>query len=1190
MATNTSALKTFAQQTRLKLLSLIKTKMEFILTQDTAELRGYETQIANLKTQIQAKGKDIVVEEVAYTWFNRVMALRYMDANDYSTPKVVTPAMGQMRPEILQEAMSGSVDENLRISPEDLNLPEAKLYRKLLVATCNHLGSSMPFLFEHISDYTELLLPEDLLSEQSFVSDIRKGMTDEDCQNVEIMGWLYQFYITDRKADAEIKKTKKGGLKSDEQAAATQLFTPHWVVRYMVENSLGRTWMTLHPDSRLKEEMPYYIPTPEGQSDTIPEDIRSASDIKFIDPCMGSGHVLVYAFDLFCKMYEEEGYQTREIPSLILTNNIYGIDIDPRCKQLAAFALTMKARAYHSRYLRRAVMPNTIALEAIEHDVIASTGAWSNKSMMWQFENVDTIGSLLQIDPKECSKIQVESGLFGSRQQVLKTQAEYLSQKYHCVVTNPPYLGKGFCESLSAFLKNYYPDGKADTMVAFMERCVSFCSDKGKVAMINLPSWMFLSSFENLRTKLIKTCHIDSLLHMGRGIFGVDWGSVAFVYSPNGSKGEGQYFRLHQRNFQHIYFQHIGQLFLKVKNNGTFKYDFTTYRDEDVSSIETFDFKYSEEGLQLYFKADQSNFEKIPGCPIGYWVSSGILESFNGPKIKDIGISDGQNITGDNNKYMRMFWEVDENKLGKNRKWVPMAKGGDFRKWSGNIIDVVNWSLEAREEYRSNPVGRIQRENLWYRDGITWNLVSSTGTGFRYLPNNVLFNKAAPTILLNKDSIKSMPYALGFLNTKVVDSLLKLMNPTINTNIAEVFELPLRQENTENISELVKTNIAISNTDWDAHETSCDFKWNPLLERMNDCGQNVADLDMLDEEERVEILASIHVPTNAHLLTDVVEAYKHHWEKKFKQLHANEEELNRQFIEIYGLQDELTPDIPLDEVTILQKGEIDIVDGEIVWNEGIIIKQLISYLVGCFMGRYSIDKPGLIIASQNQDLSALDVKVEGIDNGAQGRIEIDDDGVVPILAGEYFPDDMTLRIEQAIKLIFGEEHFQANLRYIDEKLGKPLREYLFKDFFNDHIDGKMYQKRPIYWLFSSKMGDKRKKGYFKALVYMHRMESDTLSKLHADYVVPYIDKIEQQHIEAEDLSLRDDISQAARNKARKSAEEYADQIRELKDFEQVLVQMASQRLSIDLDDGVRVNYPKFYPLVEPIKGLDKSDE
>ena len=1197
MATNTSSLKTFAQQTRLKLLSLIKTKLEFILTQDTAELRGYETQIANLKTQIQAKGKDIVVEEVAYTWFNRVMALRYMDANDYSTPKVVTPAIGQMRPEILQEAMSGSVDENLRISPEDLNLPEAKLYRKLLVATCNHLGASMPFLFEHISDYTELLLPEDLLSEQSFVSDIRKGMTDEDCQNVEIMGWLYQFYITDRKADAEVKKTKKGGLKSDEQAAATQLFTPHWVVRYMVENSLGRTWMTLHPDSRLKEEMPYYIPTPEGQTDTIPEDIHSASDIKFIDPCMGSGHVLVYAFDLFCKMYEEEGYQTREIPSLILTNNIYGIDIDPRCKQLAAFALTMKARAYNSRYLRRAVIPNTIALEAIEHDVIASTGAWSSKSTIWQFENVDTIGSLLHVDPKECAQIQVESGLFGTRQQLLKTQAEYLSQKYHCVVTNPPYLGKGFCESLSTFLKNHYPDGKADTMVAFMERCVTFCSDKGKVAMINLPSWMFLSSFENLRTKLIKTCHIDSLLHMGRGIFGVDWGSVAFVYSPNGSKGDGQYFRLHQRNFQHIYFQHIGQLFLKVKNDGAFKYDFTTYRDEDVSSIETFDFKYSEDGLQLYFKANQDDFLKIPGCLIGYSVSEKVRETFT----RNLPLSAVANPcvglqTADNGRFLRSWFEVNIERIGfgqKNaasaaesgRKWFPYNKGGAFRKWYGNQEYIVNWENDGTE-IRNFKGSVVRNPTTYFKNSISWSKISAGSIAFRSYPYGFIYDVAG-TSLFPFDEAK-YNYYIGVVNSNTIRHILKIMSPTLNFEVGQIATLPIANNNSTSISDCVSDCIATSKLDWDAHETSWDFQCNPLLERMNDCGQNVADLDMLDEEDRAEILANIHVPTNAHLLTDVVEAYIHHWEKKFKQLHRNEEELNRQFIEIYGLQDELTPDVPLDEVTILQKGEIDIVDGEIVWNEGVVIKQLISYLVGCFMGRYSIDKPGLIIASQNQDLTTLGVKVEGIDNGATGRIEIDDDGVVPILAGEYFPDDMTVRIEQAIKLIFSEEHFQTNLRYIDEKLGKPLREYLFKDFFNDHIDGKMYQKRPIYWMFSSKMGDKRKKGYFKALVYMHRMESDTLSKLHADYVVPYIDKIEQQHIEAEDLSLRDDISQAARNKARKSAEEYADQIRELKDFEQVLVQMASQRLSIDLDDGVRVNYPKFYPLVEPIKGLDKE--
>ncbi len=1195
MATNTAALKTFAQQTRIKLLSLVRTKLDFVLTQDTAELRGYEKQIANLKDQIQAKGKDIVVEEVAYTWFNRVMALRYMDANGYTTPMVVTPTAGQMRPEVLQEAMSGSVDENLCITSENLNLPETKLYRKLLVATCNQLGISMPFLFKRISNYTELLLPDDLLSEQSFVSDIRRGMTDEDCQNVEVMGWLYQFYITDRKADAEDKKTKRGGLKSDEQAAATQLFTPHWVVRYMVENSLGRIWMTLHPDSQLIENMPYYIPTPAEQTDTIPEDIHSASDIKFIDPCMGSGHILVYAFDLFCKMYEEEGYQTREIPALILTNNIYGIDIDPRCQQLASLALTMKARAYHSRYLRKPVMPNAIALQTIDRDTIASTGAWSRQSTMWQFENVDTIGSLLQIDPKECANIQVESGFFGERQQLLKTQAEYLSQKYHCVVTNPPYLGKGLCESLAAFLKNYYPDGKADTMVAFMERCLSFCSNKGKVSMINLPSWMFLSSFENLRTKLIKTCHIDSLLHMGRGIFGVDWGSVAFVYSPNGSEGEGQYFRLHQRNFQHIYFQHIGQLFLKVKNDSSFKYDFNTYRDDDVSSIETFDFKHSEDGLQLFFKADQSNFEKIPGSPIGYWVSENIRETFTRNLSLSAVCKPTQGLaTADNDRFLRSWFEVNIDRIGfghKNaasaakseKKWFPCNKGGGQRRWYGNQSEVIDWENNGFR-IKNFPGAVIRNEDTYYRKTIGWNMISSGGESFRYYPDGFILNNASCAY-----PCEDILGALGLLNSKYTSLIAKIINPTINLSNGVVAKFPYMVVDSIDYKDLVQQNISISKFDWDAHETSWDFQRNELLSIDEETYfKNLHWIGEKSFRETGKYKLIDAAATQLESLNWRVEQYKLKWERMFYQLHDNEEELNRQFIEIYGLQDELTPDVPFNEVTILQKGEIDIVDGEIVWNEGIIIKQLISYLVGCFMGRYSIDKPGLIIASQHQDLTTLGVKVEGIENGAEGRLEIDDDGIVPILAGEYFSDDMTVRIEQAIKTIFGEKHFHENLNFINEKLGKPLREYLFKDFYSDHIDGKMYQKRPIYWMFSSKVGDRRKKGYFKALVYMHRIESDTLSKLHADYVVPYIAKIEQQHLEAEDLSMRDDLSQAQRNRARKSAEEYADQIRELKDFEQVLVQMASQRLSIDLDDGVRINYPKFYPLVEPIKGLDQE--
>lgn len=526
MATNTAALKTFAQETRKKLISLISTKMDFILTQDTAELRGFESQIAKLKSAIASKGKEIVVEEVAYTWFNRVMALRYMDANGYTDLKVVTPGLGQMRPEILQEAMAGNIDEDLHVKVDD-NPKEAVLYRRLLVAVCNQYGTSMSFLFEHICDYTEMLLPDDLLSDQSFVTDIRNGMSDEDCRNVEIMGWLYQFYITERKDDAEKKKSKKGGLRSDEQAAATQLFTPHWVVRYMVENSLGRIWMTLHPESRLIDDMPYYIPTSEGKNDTIPEDIHSVQDIRFIDPCMGSGHVLVYAFDLFCKMYEEEGYQSREIPALILQNNIFGLDIDRRCYQLASFALTMKGRAYHSRYLRKIALPHVIALQPINHDTIDACGSWDSKSLIWKFENIDTIGSLLKVTPKECSAIRVEStSLFGYEQQILKTQSEYLSRKYHVVVTNPPYLGKGFGEELKNYLVNEYPNSKSDTMATFMERCIEFCETNGKMSMINMQSWMFLSSYEKLRKVFLAKYSIDSLLHLGPHAFDEIGGEV----------------------------------------------------------------------------------------------------------------------------------------------------------------------------------------------------------------------------------------------------------------------------------------------------------------------------------------------------------------------------------------------------------------------------------------------------------------------------------------------------------------------------------------------------------------------------------------------------------------------------------------------------------------------------------------
>lgn len=1160
MATNTAALKTFAQQTRIKLRSLIATKMEYILTQDTAELRGFESQIQKLKNEITAKRRDLVVEEVAYTWFNRVMALRFMDANEYTSPRVVTPGAGQMRPEILQDAMAGSVDEDLHLRPEDLSLPEAKLYRKLLVASCNAYGESMPFLFEHISDYTELLLPDDLLSEQSFVTDIRRGMTDEDCQNVEVMGWLYQFYITDRKADAETKKSKKGGLKSDEQAAATQLFTPHWVVRYMVENSLGRIWMTLHPESRLVDEMPYYIPTPEGQTDTIPEDIHSVKDIRLLDPCVGSGHIAVYAFDLFTKMYEEEGYQTREIPAEILTHNIYGIDIDRRCYQLACFALTMKARAYHSRYLRRPVQPNVIALQTIDHDTIASTGAWGSKSTMWQMEHVDTIGSLLQIAPEECAKIQVEDGLFGERQRVLKTQAEYLSEKYHCVVTNPPYLGKGMGDAMRTYIKKAYPDSWKDTMAAFMERCLKLCYKNGKMAIINQQSWMFISSYEDLRKSLVDNYHIDSLLQLGTHTFDEIGGEIVrnatFVFANHKPFASGIYFDLSDGGNS----AEKEQLFLNRKN---------CYKD-----------------------ISQNKFKLIPGYPIAFWVNDSIIDLFKSSPITKYSTPRKGNSTSDNARFLRFWTEVNHAKVALNykcvdqllkdgKRWVPYNKGGGSRKWYGYNENLVDWKDNAKE-IREIPTSVVTNEKYYMQPGLTWSTITTKSFGVRYFNNGFIFDNGGCCLF---DLNESRNYLAGLLNSKVLPYIMSSISQTQNFQSGEIAKMPVVYQSNDTIEIKTYNCFELSKQDWDAHETSWDFQTNELL-TINETSC-IGILNDYASATGICIDPAAPAPESLEWRMDL---YKMKWTAKFLQLHKNEEELNRQFIDIYGLQDELTPDVPLDEITILQKGEIDIKDGEIVWNDAIIMKQLISYLVGCFMGRYSVDRPGLIIASQHQDLNALGLRVEGIDNGAEGRLLIDDDGIVPILEGEYFSDDMTVRIEGAIKTLFGEANFQQNLKYLEQTLGKSLRDYLFKDFFADHIDGKMYQKRPIYWLFSSKMGDKKKKGYFKALVYMHRIESDTLSKLHADYVAPYIDKIEQQKQEAEDQAVRDDLSQAQRNKATKQAAEYAAALREVREFATILAQMSTQRLTIDLDDGVRVNYPKYYPLVEPIKGLDKTEE
>ena len=1177
---NTSALKTFAQETRKKLVSSIKTRMNYILTEDTAELRGKQNEINTLRKEIAAKGEKNVVEEVTYTWFNRVMALRFMDANGYNVPMVITPAAGQIRPEILQEAMGGNIDEDLGISLDILRKDEEEIYHKLLIAICRQYNNPMPFLFESISDYTELLLPTDLLSEQSFVTDIRKGMTDEDCQNVEIMGWLYQFYITERKADAEAKKSQKGGLKSDEQAAATQLFTPHWIVRYMVENTLGRIWTTLHPDTALKAEMPYYIEPADNQPDPIPEDIQSVKDIRFIDPCMGSGHVLVYAFDLLCKMYEEEGYRTKEIPALILENNLYGMDIDKRCYQLACFALTMKANAYYSRYLRRnPVKPNVIFLENIDHETIAASGNWDEKSLIWQFENIDTIGSLLKVTKEEYEAIQVGNNLFGENAKKLKSEAEYLSRGYHCVVTNPPYLGKGFCDVLKAYVQKEYPNSKADTMATFMERCMEYCTPKGKMAMINMQSWMFLSSFEKLRKDIIEHYQIESLLHLGAHTFDELNGEVvqnaAFVILKDSPQKNTttQFYRL-----------------INGRNSSTKESEFLAIRQN------------SQKNNIYYPKVKQADFEMIPGSSFGYWLSQQLFKIFANSKSINTYADPRQGLaTGDNNRFLRLWFEVSKAKSKYNEtgyqeainsgfKWFPCTKGGGFRRWYGNKNYIIAFDNENYEAL-SNSGNHLPSKEYYFLKGLSWSTISNDNIAFRYTTNSIFETKGSICFPRTNTNI----YILSaYLNSIVVQKMLGVISPTLDYHEGPLRKVPCKVLDQNEIEIIAKQNISISKSDWDAHETSWDFTSNELLSIDIDSHESI----MHDYADYHQISIDL-APAEQNKLSWRVDIYKKKWETMFLRLHQNEETLNEKFIHIYGLEDELTPDVPLDEVTILQQGEISIEkekaedgskdDEKIIWHDDVVIKQFISYLVGCFMGRYSVDKPGLIIANQHQDLNTLGLQVDGIENSPRSTLSIDDDGIVPIIQeSDFFADDMTERIQLAIKTLFGEEQYYENMKYIEQTIGKTLRDYLYKDYYTDHQQ--MYSvkgaKRPIYWLFSSRMGDKHKKGYFKALVYMHRMEADTLSKLHADYVHPYINKVEQQLREAEEETLRDDLTQAQRNRALKLVNELKEKVKEVKEFEQELVEMASHRLTIDLDDGVKANYPKFYPLVEPIKGLE----
>jgi type II restriction/modification system DNA methylase subunit YeeA len=1179
---DTTKLKKFAQFARRTLIAQVSAKLDSVLAPGAAARREHPKAMKKLDAAVARDGKGQVIERVAYTWFNRFSALRYMDVNDLNPVRVVSPLAAQFQPEILAEAKAGNIDEE-RI-PEKIRAKvsalldgrapssdaQAEAYRMVLVAICNDWHRVMPFLFERIDDYTELLLPEDLLSNASILAYLREAMTPDVCQDVEVIGWLYQFYISEKKDEvfAGLKKNVK--ITAENIPAATQLFTPHWIVRYLVENSLGRLWLLNRPGSGLRERMDYYVAPEQPETDFLR--ISRPDEIKVCDPACGSGHMLTYAFDLLHAIYEEEGYDAAEIPGLILTNNLHGIEIDERAGALAAFALAMKAAAKlgRRRFLRMDVRPGIVVLDnvtftaaemrdvaaVIVHDLFTD----ELRETLMQFGQGKNFGSL--IVPKlrgPAETLQVVEARDFRGDLLLKEMQErvvavlhmaaVLSPIYHVVVANPPYMGKGNMNpELVNFTRSQYPTSKADLFATFMERGLSLTASGGNMAMINMQAWMFISSYEKLRANLLSDHTILSMAHLGERAFDTIGGAVvsttAFVFQA----------RLRQEKASEF-------IRLTRGRSETQKQEMLIEACRDRSS-------------ENFFVISPQDFEKIPGEPIAYWLSDRFRRLFKENERLGEMVEAGNGLqTNDNNLYLRQWYEVEGAKLGvgvftreeakiSGKKWFPYNKGGEFRRWYGNYDFVIDWQGDGKniKDRKSTDLaaGRITANNskcwnekFYFEPSVNWSDVTTGKNAFRY-SNGSLFDITAPSAFPSRKY--SEWFLLSFLNSNLCGELNAVLNPTLHFNVGNFRNLPALVEKVNCCEVHIRQLVDASKSDWDAYETSWDFTTLPLLSR----------------DHRAETLSATYGRLRSR------------WQGMTEEMQRLEEENNRIFIDAHGLQDELAPKVPLEEITLTCNPAYRYGGGKPAAElEELLladtIREFVSYAVGCMFGRYSLDAPGLVLANQAEGLEDYRAKVP------TPTFEPDADNVIPVLDGDWFADDIAARFRRFLRVTFGEEHFQENLAFVEEALGKDIRRYFTRDFFNDHV--KRYKKRPIYWLFSSP------KGTFNALIYMHRYRSDTVSVVLNDYLREFRSKLEAYRRAQEALSISGDASPAQKTKALKEIEATARQIEEIDAWERdVLFPLATQKIEIDLDDGVKANYPKFGAALKPIKGLNDSDD
>lgn len=1174
------------------------------LWNDQLQTEGFYYQWMSLYNRIQQKGISEVYEEAAYTWFNRLCAIRILQKNNLCSP-VLAYADAARTPVIVDEARQGRIPqmkEELRQRLVELLDDDTKVTEQfaiLITAWC-HDNPIINQCFGSIADYTELLLPNNILAEGGFVDMLNhtEFITDEDFQSPELIGWLYQFYISERKDEVF---AKKGKFEADEIPAATQIFTPNWIVKYMVQNTVGRIYLDNNPyETQLQKKWQYLVEPSEKPSRNTTLKYNELEDLKVADLACGSGHILNECFDLLYDLYIAEGYGRGEAVENIFSHNLTGIDLDTRAKQLATFALLLKACQKDVAFADAHCMPNVLTMpkpwnKEVQGPIqdmlyIYFQGEATNQQkeeIMDCFDlmqNADSLGSIMKFDISESTRLLIKQTThYWCNQEIVPEEVRTqivayklilaLTEKYHALVMNPPYMGSGNMNGvLSKYVKDNYKNGKADLATVFVEMMGQRTSANGSYAFIIPPSWMFLSTFEGLRKNIIENQSIESLLHLSRGVFGADFGaSSAVIKNTSNANACGTYFRLVERTFQEFEQSHLRMLFEQTLANHDFKYNFKEYT-KDVTEL-----PYSEDGNRIYYpNVEQMNFEKIPGAPIGYWVSPKIQEIYTSNLALSAVASPCVGLqTADNARFLRLWFEPSYSRIGfgcenaalaarSQKKWFPTTKGGTFRRWFGNMYYVVNWENDGEE--LTNFKGSVIRNRWRYftKCGATWSTIASGKPSFRYFDKSWLFETKG-SVCFPEDEKKNN-IIMGYLNSPLVSAFLQTLAPTLDYHEGPMGRIPYIDIEDSNLSDLVEKNIALSKSDWNAHETSWDFQRNELLSIDADTYTENIDYKMVKHfEETGEHISLSPAAPQLGSLEWRMEQYKTKWERKFMQLHKNEEELNRQFIDIYGLQDELTPDVPLNEITILQQGEIYVTDNGITWNEDIMTKQLLSYAVGCMLGRYRLDRPGLHIAHPNP----TDEEIAPYEyNGEQW--EIDDDGIMPLMPNDCgFSDNASARFADFIRVALGNEEHVANLNYVEKCLGKTLEQYFVKDFWKDHK--KMYQNHPIYWLFSSK------KGAFQVIAYMHRMNAYTAERVRSKYLLPYI-----EHLEAE-IDKLDARRAELSTKETKQLQTLKKQLDECREYHERLQVVAEQAISFDLDDGVVVNYAKFGDILQKIK-------